>query len=58
MLVGIHNQKYKNMKDFIATPRQSTALKYLNDRITRFLLFGGGAGGGKSYLGVAWEVGM
>ena len=58
MLVGIHNQKYKNMKDFIATPRQSTALKYLNDRRTRFLLFGGGAGGGKSYLGVAWEVGM
>lgn len=46
------------MKDFIATPRQSTALKYLSDHITRFLLFGGGAGGGKSYLGVAWEVGM
>lgn len=46
------------MKDFIATPRQSTALQYLSDRITRFLLFGGGAGGGKSYLGVAWLVGM
>ena len=46
------------MKDFIATPRQSTALKILDDYKTRFLLFGGGAGGGKSYLGVAWIVGM
>jgi len=46
------------MKPFNATPRQSTAFKYLLDDVTRYLLFGGGAGGGKSYLGVAWLVSM
>ncbi len=46
------------MKPFNATPRQSTAFKYLLDKSTRFVLFGGGAGGGKSYLGVAWVISM
>lgn len=38
------------------TPKQSTAFQYLMDNTTTELLFGGGAGGGKSYLGCAWII--
>ena len=38
------------------TPKQSTAFKYLMDNTTSEILFGGGAGGGKSYLGCAWII--
>ena len=38
------------------TPKQSEAIIYLNDNNTSELLFGGGAGGGKSYLGCAWII--
>ena len=38
------------------TPKQSTAFRYLLDNTTTELLFGGGAGGGKSYLGCAWII--
>jgi len=38
------------------TPKQSRAIKYLFDDTTSELLFGGGAGGGKSYLGCAWII--
>ena len=39
------------------TPKQSQAMRYLLDNKTSELLFGGGAGGGKSYLGCAWIIG-
>ncbi len=38
----------------ILTKKQTKALDYLEDDITRDLLFGGGAGGGKSALGNYW----
>jgi len=38
------------------TPKQSKAFRYLLDNTTTELLFGGGAGGGKSYLGCAWII--
>jgi hypothetical protein len=40
--------------NFEPNPKQDLAWKYLNDSITTELLFGGGAGGGKSYLGCVW----
>ena len=33
------------------TKKQGLALKYLTDKTTTEILFGGAAGGGKSYLG-------
>ncbi len=36
--------------------KQLQAFEYLTDRITTELLYGGGAGGGKSYLGCVWLV--
>jgi len=36
------------------TKRQSQAWKYLNDDTTNIVLFGGSAGGGKSWLGCLW----
>ena len=36
--------------------RQKEALKYLLDHETTELFYGGGAGGGKSYLGCAWTI--
>lgn len=36
------------------TPKQHEAWQYLNDSATRYLLFGGGAGGGKSWLFCEW----
>lgn len=38
----------------ILTPKQSKALKFLNDDSTSEVLFGGGAGGGKSAFGCYW----
>ncbi len=36
------------------TYKQIVGLKYLKDHTTQFVLFGGGAGGGKSWLGCEW----
>tara|TARA_Y100001973_G_scaffold106638_1_gene186014 strand:- start:4898 stop:6205 length:1308 start_codon:yes stop_codon:yes gene_type:complete len=38
------------------TKKQGLALKYLNDKVTTEILFGGSAGGGKSYLGAVWLI--
>ncbi|MFA5587682.1 MAG: phage terminase large subunit [Mariniphaga sp.] len=38
----------------ILTKKQSEALDYLEDKTTNELLFGGGAGGSKSFLGCYW----
>lgn len=38
------------------TTKQGQALKHLTDDTTTELLYGGGAGGGKSYLGCAWII--
>ena len=35
-------------------PKQALAYKALDDKITSFLGFGGGSGGGKSWLGAEW----
>jgi phage terminase large subunit len=40
--------------DFKPNPKQAQALKYLFDSNTEEVLYGGAAGGGKTYLGVAW----
>jgi len=36
--------------------KQNHAVYYLNDNVTTELLYGGGAGGGKSALGVLWLI--
>lgn len=36
--------------------RQTQAFNYLNDQISTEVLYGGAAGGGKSYLGAAWLI--
>jgi phage terminase large subunit len=40
----------------ILTKKQSKALDYLEDKTVSELLFGGGAGGGKSALGCFWQI--
>jgi phage terminase large subunit len=37
-------------------PKQNLAWERLQDKTTRFILFGGGAGGGKSWLGCEWLI--
>lgn len=39
---------------FMPTFKQYDAWEYLTDLVTEEILFGGGAGGGKSYLGCVW----
>lgn len=41
---------------FKPTIKQNQALQVLNDIQHKYILFGGGAGGGKSYLLIAWLV--
>ena len=36
--------------------KQSEAWHYLEDNVTTEILYGGGAGGGKSYLGCIWHI--
>jgi len=38
------------------TKKQGQAYKYLSDKVTTEVLFGGSAGGGKSYLGSVWLI--
>jgi hypothetical protein len=40
--------------NFNPTPKQHDAWEYLHDKQTSEILFGGSAGGGKSYFGAAW----
>lgn len=40
------------------TEKQTEAWNYLNDKVTDELIFGGGAGGGKSRLGASWLIVM
>lgn len=42
------------MAEFNLSKKQSKAWKLLNDTTTQTLLFGGGVGGGKSFLGCLW----
>jgi hypothetical protein len=42
--------------DIKLTPKQTLALDKLNDDITTEVLFGGSAGGGKSYFGCIWLI--
>lgn len=42
--------------EWYATEKQQLAFAYLNDHITTELVYGGAAGGAKSYLGCAWLI--
>lgn len=48
------------VRDFIHDPtyKQFLALEKLSDFKTKYLLFGGGAGGGKSWIGAEWIIDM
>jgi hypothetical protein len=43
------------MNTFTPTEKQKIAFYYLTDKVTKFIGFGGGAGGGKSFLGCLWQ---
>jgi len=45
-----------NVIKFKPTPKQKIAIEYLYDKTTEEILFGGGAGGGKSLLGTFWLI--
>jgi PBSX family phage terminase large subunit len=47
----------KNLKYYL-TEKQDTAFEYLIDKETNEILYGGGAGGGKSVLGCVWLIYM
>ena len=49
-------QEQINKVTFKPTSKQFTALQYLADDVTEEVLFGGGAGGGKTYLGCVWII--
>jgi hypothetical protein len=42
--------------DIELSPKQTIAWDYLEDKTTNEILYGGGAGGGKSYLGCIWHI--
>lgn len=42
--------------DFKPTLKQHQAWKYLNDKTTNFILYGGSVGSGKSFLGCMWII--
>jgi phage terminase large subunit len=44
----------KNNREFNLTPKQSEAFLYLTNSKTTEILYGGAAGGGKSFLGCLW----
>src|SRR5574343_805992 len=45
-----------NRLDFNPTPRQHKCFDYLTDDTTRYVLYGGAKGGGKSYLLCMWAL--
>lgn len=47
-------------RNFIHSPnkKQFKCLELLYDRVTKYPLFGGGAGGGKTWLGCEWQAAM
>lgn len=44
------------MPDFLLSPKQYQAIKWLQDAHTEELFFGGGAGSGKSLFGCYWHI--
>lgn len=50
----INNNTNNENKNIDLTPKQSDAFLYLTDNKTTELLYGGAAGGGKSFLGCLW----
>ena len=46
------------MSDIKLTKKQSTSWEYLNDNVTTQILYGGGAGSAKTFLGTLWISSM